>query len=758
MITKELLDYIIYQLGHGQSWEKIESDLLGNGWTPDVLSEAKESVAAEHPEFGLKPIIQSPIIQETPSTQEVPSTLDDVVIVGVNPEEKTRAMDVSVDDIVFKPQSNPENPNPAISTNPPADALTMSPSVGNVSVETKPENINDKYKIDPNEPEPDVSGPISITVNKVDPDPKSPIKAKEPITSQKQSDVLLNPKNTKPEEVKKEKKKSAFPVWLAILLFFFLIIAGGSAFAYFNYLSPEKMAVRVIAQSKELKAAEFSNNIKVDINRLPDDIKGPVKGSLSSLQAAGISMDQVLDNQLKADMVISGKFDSKDPADYLIDTLSSINYTDNMGNKYAFSLGEKLYGNSLYVKPESISIPDMSKVTPEMQGAIGKWVRMMKSDEAPKTISAYITEVIGYYERVSSNENFLKAVSFENKGIETLDNNYCFRTELSYDKQKMKELILTEMKNAGADTASFNENYDSIYDDIISKVKVTMWVGILDANIYKVSLEYSNISKWGDISLSVESDINKHNSLITVDSPDSFMDLEELLTSLMLGGQTKTGLEDNQIRDSIAQARTIALDYNRANKGYKGLDTYEAMKRVVEQDMNTWGGDPAVLLVSDNSYCLSKKLVNSSDSWCVDSSDFVGAGVCDNSGIKCIGVGNPGAVTPVEIPTDSKPVVDPEDVNRAKKEYMNQLKESLDNQKAVKGTYLGFVSSKAGIELVKNINEGEKESVVIATSSAKYCSMMKFDNGASYCVDSAGFKGVGTGCSDKTFVCTPVEE
>jgi hypothetical protein len=256
----------------------------------------------------------------------------------------------------------------------------------------------------------------------------------------------------------------------------------------------------------------------------------------------------------------------------------------------------------------------------------------------------------------------------------------------------------------------------------------------------------------------VESDINKHNSLITVDSPDSFMDLEELLTSLMLGGQTKTGLEDNQIRDSIAQARTIALDYNRANKGYKGLDTYEAMKRVVEQDMNTWGGDPAVLLVSDNSYCLSKKLVNSSDSWCVDSSDFVGAGVCDNSGIKCIGVGNPGAVTPVEIPTDSKPVVDPEDVNRAKKEYMNQLKESLDNQKAVKGTYLGFVSSKAGIELVKNINEGEKESVVIATSSAKYCSMMKFDNGASYCVDSAGFKGVGTGCSDKTFVCTPVEE
>jgi hypothetical protein len=185
------------------------------------------------------------------------------------------------------------------------------------------------------------------------------------------------------------------------------------------------------------------------------------------------------------------------------------------------------------------------------------------------------------------------------------------------------------------------------------------------------------------------------------------------------------------------------------------------MNRVINEDINKWGDGLATFAVSNDKYCLSKELVNESNSWCIDSSSYVASGVCDKTEIKCVQniVNNPVPVEPSTSPQTepTTPVVitpPVNDVNMEKKELINQLKSALDKQKTDKGTYLGVVSSKTGIDLVKQINENEeKDPMNIYTSKEKYCAMKKFTDGVYYCVDSTGFAGESSDCNNKTFTC-----
>ncbi|BFT95000.1 MAG: hypothetical protein MNSN_02000 [Minisyncoccus archaeiphilus] len=752
MITKELLDYIIYQLTHGQDWEKVKQDLLANGWTIDILSEAYETIRSDRPDLNLMSVSQPQAIASAENVEEG-------VIIGINPEDRAKVSDISVDDVVFKEVGSQESVNSVIADQVPADALTMS----SVSIEeTEPVGQSkDKYLIDTGAVQEsgamEPKKAISINVTKVDPGPRA---VKESVNKEvapsKDAGAVINPQAVQEQAIEPKKKKSS-PIGLIIFLVIILVLAGGSAFAYFNYFAPEKVAAKVMQNLRNTNAADFAGKLTVNLS-LSEKAKEDARESVSLM--GGEDIEKILANPLNIGIDMEGRFDFRDDADKMLDSSLTLSTVSDEKN-YAISFGQKLYSNSFYLNIKDISIPESDKITPEIREYFGKWIRVLKPVDGEKTISEMITKSDG-----GSNNSSAKGINFSLIGIENAEDTYCFKTKITFDKQLLKESMLEEFKAQGEEEEvikEFNESYDEQFDQYLAKMDIVVWTGIMDSNLYKVNVSYSDMVEFGDLSVIMSLEIDNHNDIIAIVPPDGHIEAEELLGMwLTLAVPEKPGsFDDNEIRSAMEQARVVAEKYKTDNGNYNGLEFSNDMNRVINEDINKWGGSAAVFANTSDKYCLSKRLVNEPNNWCIDSSSFVGVGECNKSEVKCIvSVDVPSApvetpVTPVEpVAPVVQPTTDPADIHAEKKDLINQLKVLLEDQKKNKGTYLGVVSSQKGIALVKDINNNEDVNViVIKTSKEKFCAMKKFGDGTYYCVDNSGFSGAGEDCDEKAFLC-----
>lgn len=752
MITKELLDYIIYQLTHGQDWEKVKQDLLANGWTIDILSEAYETIRSDRPDLNLMSASQPQAIASAENVEEG-------VIIGINPEDRAKVSDISVDDVVFKEVGSQESVNSVIADQVPADALTMS----SVSIEeTEPVGQSkDKYLIDTGAVQEsgamEPKKAISINVTKVDPGPRA---VKESVNKEvapsKDAGAVINPQAVQEQAIEPKKKKSS-PIGLIIFLVIILVLAGGSAFAYFNYFAPEKVAAKVMQNLRNTNAADFAGKLTVNLS-LSEKAKEDARESVSLM--GGEDIEKILANPLNIGIDMEGRFDFRDDADKMLDSSLTLSTVSDEKN-YAISFGQKLYSNSFYLNIKDISIPESDKITPEIREYFGKWIRVLKPVDGEKTISEMITKSDG-----GSNNSSAKGINFSLIGIENAEDTYCFKTKITFDKQLLKESMLEEFKAQGEEEEvikEFNESYDEQFDQYLAKMDIVVWTGIMDSNLYKVNVSYSDMVEFGDLSVIMSLEIDNHNDIIAIVPPDGHIEAEELLGMwLTLAVPEKPGsFDDNEIRSAMEQARVVAEKYKTDNGNYNGLEFSNDMNRVINEDINKWGGSAAVFANTSDKYCLSKRLVNEPNNWCIDSSSFVGVGECNKSEVKCIvSVDVPSApvetpVTPVEpVAPVVQPTTDPADIHAEKKDLINQLKVLLEDQKKNKGTYLGVVSSQKGIALVKDINNNEDVNViVIKTSKEKFCAMKKFGDGTYYCVDNSGFSGAGEDCDEKAFLC-----
>lgn len=752
MITKELLDYIIYQLTHGQDWEKVKQDLLANGWTIDILSEAYETIRSDRPDLNLMSVSQPQAIASAENVEEG-------VIIGINPEDRAKVSDISVDDVVFKEVGSQESVNSVIADQVPADALTMS----SVSIEeTEPVGQSkDKYLIDTGAVQEsgamEPKKAISINVTKVDPGPRA---VKESVNKEvapsKDAGAVINPQAVQEQAIEPKKKKSS-PIGLIIFLVIILVLAGGSAFAYFNYFAPEKVAAKVMQNLRNTNAADFAGKLTVNLS-LSEKAKEDARENVSLM--GGEDIEKILANPLNIGIDMEGRFDFRDDADKMLDSSLTLSTVSDEKN-YAISFGQKLYSNSFYLNIKDISIPESDKITPEIREYFGKWIRVLKPVDGEKTISEMITKSDG-----GSNNSSAKGINFSLIGIENAEDTYCFKTKITFDKQLLKESMLEEFKAQGEEEEvikEFNESYDEQFDQYLAKMDIVVWTGIMDSNLYKVNVSYSDMVEFGDLSVIMSLEIDNHNDIIAIVPPDGHIEAEELLGMwLTLAVPEKPGsFDDNEIRSAMEQARVVAEKYKTDNGNYNGLEFSNDMNRVINEDINKWGGSAAVFANTSDKYCLSKRLVNEPNNWCIDSSSFVGVGECNKSEVKCIvSVDVPSApvetpVTPVEpVAPVVQPTTDPADIHAEKKDLINQLKVLLEDQKKNKGTYLGVVSSQKGIALVKDINNNEDVNVIIIkTSKEKFCAMKKFGDGTYYCVDNSGFSGAGEDCDEKAFLC-----
>ncbi|OQB07098.1 MAG: hypothetical protein BWY21_01747 [Parcubacteria group bacterium ADurb.Bin216] len=599
---------------------------------------------------------------------------------------------------------------------------------------------------------------ISINVTKVDPGPRTVRESvNKEVAPSKDAGAVINPQSVGQEQVIEPKKKKSSPIGLIIFLVIILVLVGGSAFAYFNYFAPEKVAAKVMQNLRNINAADFAGKLTVNLS-LSEKAKEDARESVSLM--GGEDIEKILANPLNIGIDMEGRFDFKDDADKMLDSSLTLSTVSDEKN-YAISFGQKLYNNSFYLNIKDISIPESDKITPEMKEYFGKWIRVLKPVDGEKTISEMIIRSDG-----GNNNSSTKGINFSLIGIENAEDTYCFKTKITFDKQLLKESMLEEFKAQGEEEEvikEFNESYDEQFDQYLAKMDIVVWTGIMDSNLYKVNVSYSDMVEFGDLSVIMSLEIDNHNDIIAIVPPDGHIEAEELLGMwLTLAVPEKPGsFDDNEIRSAMEQARVVAEKYKTDNGNYNGLEFSNDMNRVINEDINKWGGSAAVFANTSDKYCLSKRLVNEPNNWCIDSSSFVGVGECNKSEVKCIvSVDVPSApvetpVTPVEpVAPVVQPTTDPADIHAEKKDLINQLKVLLEDQKKNKGTYLGVVSSQKGIALVKDINNNEDVNViVIKTSKEKFCAMKKFGDGTYYCVDNSGFSGAGEDCDEKAFLC-----
>lgn len=86
MVTKELIDYINYQLDHGESWEATKRDLAASGWGISALDEAYAQIMAKKNE-AISANVPSPMIEVPPKTDAIEARSEPVKINPVQPQD-----------------------------------------------------------------------------------------------------------------------------------------------------------------------------------------------------------------------------------------------------------------------------------------------------------------------------------------------------------------------------------------------------------------------------------------------------------------------------------------------------------------------------------------------------------------------------------------------------------------------------------------------------------------------------------------------
>ncbi|MCK9578298.1 hypothetical protein M0R01_02270 [bacterium] len=88
MVTKELLDYINYQLDHGESWESTKRDLAASGWGVSTLDEAFAQITTEKSKT-ISTNVPSPMIEVASNTEAIENEIEKQRTTGIPTHDLT---------------------------------------------------------------------------------------------------------------------------------------------------------------------------------------------------------------------------------------------------------------------------------------------------------------------------------------------------------------------------------------------------------------------------------------------------------------------------------------------------------------------------------------------------------------------------------------------------------------------------------------------------------------------------------------------
>lgn len=476
MINKQLSDYINRQAERGVKKDDIKNALTAQGWTTADIDEALGATANTTPSA-------TPTV--TPSTTPSMPTAPKIT-----------------PNMPATPQATPNMPS----------APTITPTIPTVPTQPPATLQPEPIQATPSEPQ---SVPISV------------------------QNVY-----TPPPEISTTKKSKGKIIAIIGVVVAILVLAGG-AFAYVYYFQnlPTALVMKKMQTAlATVKSAEYSMTATINIPKPPDAID-----HVAPIAPMGSSFD----GDLTID--ISGTGDSFDAKNPMSSTSLKFKLANSSSLKQDINIGIEVKAINQIVYARINELPDLSALSPVAKGIDLSFI----TDQWVKIDQESLTKELGQFnlgemtqaaqqqqlqytqklEQLQKSINIGKLVSITEKlPDESIDgtNSYHYKYEMS--KDGLKNTIL-EITKAFADTIPQTIDATQL-DQALSAQKLPqgeIWIGRTDFLPHKLTIE-STVSdpSTPPVSLDITMAFKNYNKHLTVNAPEQYKSLEEIIGGFMI--------------------------------------------------------------------------------------------------------------------------------------------------------------------------------------------------------------------------------
>jgi hypothetical protein len=415
------------------------------------------------------------------------------------------------------------------------------------------------------------------------------------------------------EPPKKQTKKS--PNWgLFLIVFLILVAVGGGVFAYLTYFSstPEKIIEKAIANFSKVESGQYYGTLNLQIN---------------SVGQNRIFDFSVPDNS-KIVSNFSGVFDRNDPADIkgslLVDGSLETGGETNTAN---FEIG--MAGNSLYGLVNNVFLPQYPDTQRNVISLMtSSWIKYDVPDNNGQKVSVSINEKIdNLFNDAQFKKDLAGALDIKLLAAEKIDGIDCYHAQINFEKDKTK-IIISDILTAQGQSSdpSFDEFYNNLFDNILSKSDTQIWIGKSDLLLRKLYFKSSGNINGIDASVDLSLGIKNQNQKVTIKPlPQLTKNWNDIKSSFGMisqePGQAQPTVTDNNvlIEAQLNQLMGVAQAYKQSKATYVGFISGTEGKKIVG-DITALGGNVAGVVTAKNMYCIATKLLDNKGYWCIDSS------------------------------------------------------------------------------------------------------------------------------------------
>lgn len=568
MINQELIKYIEFHLKNGSSWEKIKSDLMAAGWPNDAIEENYSQIEKSKPTVQeIKPL--ELVAEEKPVQQNLADSFRE-----------------PIDDTLENLSANELKPNEPV-TEWPGVKENIQPSV----TELKPANFEQPKPITPIEP----------------------VRVAEP-----------------PVEKIVKPQKSFKGLIVGIISILLVVLAGGGAFAYYQYFYPQQLiasAIQDLLKTSPDKYFETSVLLTGDLsskeNMFTPHINNTAYNYGSLTFNAKVDIDTSDTNNLKATLSQNGEFTIK-PSKDSTNSLSMSESFDGIENS-----------NISYFKLNSVqgleNFGQQDSIIQFINQNLNQWFELSSDQTGGATSSEEIMKQRQEFLALFTKDDLSKIMQYKVLGSEKIENDDCFKYQVSFSKDALKNFLIKDQDLSSDEKVQISTNFDNNVWPVLQKSDFKVWVTKNNPYFRKYQIVYSDKFEdsfslpLSEVSLNLQLIYKKLSAgAVTINVPQNIKSAVDLMASydkISLQAQ-KISTSDNKIKSTSYVLQQIAKFYQEQNKTYLNFVAKGDGLKLI-QEINQQGGRAAFIYITKDKYCITKELIaNPGTYWCIDNSGY----------------------------------------------------------------------------------------------------------------------------------------
>lgn len=426
----------------------------------------------------------------------------------------------------------------------------------------------------------------------------------------------------------KSKKRNPAPLIIVLL------ILAGISFAYYYLKEPLLVFSKTLDKTTEIKSIETNNELKITLD---DELLNQLKQDYGST----IQKEYTLNYGLSFDFI--------DPQN--IKAKSNVSLDNNLMNADFALLNNTLYG---IINNFNIDLGSYGLAQEETQLFLNKWVKLLNFEQA--AVFAQTQEYqIAHKKTIELLKNHPKLIEKISRlpGEKNIahyklevNKNEIINILNDYATSQGKQIPEEEINRIKEILQYFDINNFEIWINKENNYITKLLLDVKINNINWIELEAKN----GGVRLQYTLNAFNHNKPLNLSEPENYISFEELLIL-----NSESFAKDSYIKAELDELRSIAETYKIKNNQYssKVIDNTECNKSLAKTFLeNSTGGYGICEQIQNNSdgsfkiminnlkgenakYCIQKTL-NNKQSWCIDSTGFVGyEEYCDNVNFDC---------------------------------------------------------------------------------------------------------------------------